>query len=69
MNSFLAEGPGSVSQAPNLPAGFADTFTSRHVDAGDGRLHAVTGGDGPTLLLVHGWPRLGPPGACSCRRE
>src|ERR671920_1462342 len=50
------EGPGSVSGAPNLPAGFTDTFTSRYVDAGGVRLHAVTGGEGPPLLLVHGWP-------------
>ena len=51
-----AEGPGSVSGAPDLPAGFADTFTSRYVDTGGLRLHAVIGGDGPPLLLVHGWP-------------
>jgi pimeloyl-ACP methyl ester carboxylesterase len=50
------EGPGSVSGAPNLPAGFADTFTSRYIDSGALRLHAVIGGDGPPLLLVHGWP-------------
>jgi pimeloyl-ACP methyl ester carboxylesterase len=50
-------GPGSVSGAPNLPAGFADTFTSRYVDAGDVQLHAVIGGEGPPLLLVHGWPQ------------
>ena len=50
------EGPGSVSGAPNLPAGFTDTFTSRYVDAGGLRQHAVIGGDGPPLLLVHGWP-------------
>ena len=50
------EGPGSVSGAPNLPAGFTDTFTGRYVDTGDVRLHAVTGGGGPPLLLVHGWP-------------
>jgi len=49
-------GPGSVAGAPNLPAGFADTFTSRYVDTGDLRLHAVIGGQGPPLLLVHGWP-------------
>jgi pimeloyl-ACP methyl ester carboxylesterase len=49
-------GPGSVSGAPHLPAGFTDTFTSRYVDTGALRLHAVTGGDGPPLLLVHGWP-------------
>jgi pimeloyl-ACP methyl ester carboxylesterase len=51
------EGPGSVSGAPNLPEGFTDTFTSRYVDTGALRLHAVTGGDGPPLLLVHGWPQ------------
>jgi pimeloyl-ACP methyl ester carboxylesterase len=51
-------GPGSVSGAPNLPAGFTDTFTSRYIDAGAVRLHAVIGGDGPPLLLVHGWPQL-----------
>jgi pimeloyl-ACP methyl ester carboxylesterase len=50
------EGPGSVSGAPNLPAGFTDTFTSRYVDAGGLRQHAAIGGDGPPLLLVHGWP-------------
>jgi hypothetical protein len=51
------EGPGSVSGAPNLPEGFTDTFTSRFIDAGELRLHAVTGGEGPPLLLVHGWPQ------------
>jgi pimeloyl-ACP methyl ester carboxylesterase len=50
------EGPGSVLGAPNLPAGFTDTFTSRYVDAGGLRQHVVIGGDGPPLLLVHGWP-------------
>ncbi|QGN48205.1 alpha/beta fold hydrolase [Micromonospora sp. WMMD558] len=52
----LAEGPGSVSQAPQLPAGFTDTFTSRYVEAGGIRQHVVVGGEGPPLLLVHGWP-------------
>jgi len=51
------EGPGSVSGAPNLPAGFTGTFTSRYVDTGDLRQHVVTGGEGPPLLLVHGWPQ------------
>jgi pimeloyl-ACP methyl ester carboxylesterase len=49
-------GPGSVSGAPHLPAGFTDTFTSRYIDTGEVRLHAVIGGDGPPLLLIHGWP-------------
>ena len=53
----IVEGVGSVSGAPNLPNGFTDTFTSRYIDAGDVRLHAVTGGDGPPLLLIHGWPQ------------
>ena len=50
------QGPYSASGAPNLPAGFTDTFTSRYIDAGGLRQHAVIGGDGPPLLLVHGWP-------------
>ena len=49
-------GPGSTSQAPNLPSGFTDTFTSRYVQANGIRQHAVVGGEGPALLLVHGWP-------------
>ncbi|GID32836.1 alpha/beta fold hydrolase [Paractinoplanes brasiliensis] len=48
----------SADRAPNLPAGFADTFTSRFVDTGELRQHAVVGGDGPPLLLVHGWPEF-----------
>jgi pimeloyl-ACP methyl ester carboxylesterase len=51
------EGPRKVFGAPNLPAGFTDTFTGRFIDAGGLRQHAVIGGEGPPLLLVHGWPR------------
>ena len=51
------QGPGSVSGAPNLPEGFTDVFTSRYVDTADLRQHVVTGGEGPPLLLVHGWPQ------------
>ena len=51
-----ADGPGSVSQAPSLAPGFIDTFESRYVNAGEVRIHAVVGGDGPPLLLIHGWP-------------
>jgi pimeloyl-ACP methyl ester carboxylesterase len=58
MNSSpTPEGRGSVSGAPRLPEGFADTFTSRYIDTGDLRVHAVTGGAGLPLLLVHGWPQ------------
>ena len=47
---------GVVSTAPNLPPGFKATFKSRFVHANGIRQHAVIGGDGPPLLLVHGWP-------------
>jgi pimeloyl-ACP methyl ester carboxylesterase len=46
-----------VSGAPNLPEAFVGTFTSRYIDTGELRQHVVTGGDGPPLLLVHGWPQ------------
>ena len=51
------KGPGSLLGAPDLPAGFAKTFASRYVDANGLRLHAVIGGEGPPLLLIHGWPQ------------
>jgi pimeloyl-ACP methyl ester carboxylesterase len=58
MNSSASpEGPGSVAGAPHLPEGFTRTFTSRYIDTGNLRQHVVTGGDGPPLLLVHGWPQ------------
>ena len=56
-SSDIPEGPGSVAGAPNLPDGFTSTFTSRYVNTGGLRQHVVTGGDGPPLLLVHGWPQ------------
>src|SRR6476469_11244970 len=55
-SSSTPEGPGSVSGAPNLPDGFTNTFASRYVDTGEVRLHAAIGGDGPPVLLIHGWP-------------
>jgi pimeloyl-ACP methyl ester carboxylesterase len=48
---------GSVSRAPRLPAGFTKTFKSRFVEANGIRQHVVIGGEGPPLLLVHGWPQ------------
>lgn len=52
----MPKGFGTVDAAPHLPAGFTKTFTSRFVQANGIRQHVVTGGDGPPLLLVHGWP-------------
>jgi len=58
MNSASTpEGPGSVAGAPHLPEGFTETFTSRYIDTGGLRQHVVTGGQGPPVLLVHGWPQ------------
>jgi len=58
MNSpSVPEGAGSVAGAPGLPDGFAGTFTSRYIDTGGLRQHVVSGGGGPPLLLIHGWPQ------------
>jgi pimeloyl-ACP methyl ester carboxylesterase len=50
-------GHGSVGAAPRLAEGFTDIFSSRWVQLGDLRLHAVAGGQGPPLLLLAGWPQ------------
>jgi pimeloyl-ACP methyl ester carboxylesterase len=50
-------GFGTVHGVPGLPSGFTGTFESRLVDVAGVRLHTVSGGDGPPLLLVSGWPQ------------
>ncbi|GAA1759755.1 alpha/beta fold hydrolase [Agromyces humatus] len=47
---------GTAADAPNLPRGFTDVFKDQYVQANGIRQHIVVGGDGPPLLLVHGWP-------------
>jgi hypothetical protein len=47
---------GSVAGSPGLSAAFRRTFTSRFVRAGGLRQHAVVGGNGPPLPMIHGWP-------------
>jgi hypothetical protein len=47
------EGPGSVCQAPQLPSGFADTFTSRYVDIGAPARRSVPGPRTPQEAPVH----------------
>jgi pimeloyl-ACP methyl ester carboxylesterase len=47
---------GSVATARHVPAGFKRTFKDGFVEANGIRQHVVIGGDGPPLLLVHGWP-------------
>jgi hypothetical protein len=56
------QGPGSVSGAPNLPAGFTDIFTSRYIDAGGLRQHVVIGGNGPRCCWCTAGQRPGTPG-------
>jgi pimeloyl-ACP methyl ester carboxylesterase len=59
VSGALAEASSAATRAPDaphLPPGFSKTFTSRFVNAGGLRQHIVIGGDGPPLLLVHGWP-------------
>jgi pimeloyl-ACP methyl ester carboxylesterase len=53
----MPRGFGSATTAPRLPAGFTKTFRSEFVQANGIRQHIVTGGEGPPLLLVHGWPQ------------
>src|ERR1700754_3956033 len=62
--AFTAVGalPGAASaasrplNAPKLPPGFEKTFKSHFIKTGQLRQHVVIGGEGPPLLLVHGWP-------------
>ncbi len=51
-----SDGEGSLQDALRHIAGFAETFDSRFVQANGIRQHFVIGGDGPPLLLIHGWP-------------
>ncbi|MEU6401511.1 alpha/beta hydrolase [Streptomyces sp. NPDC046985] len=50
------EGQDCSVQPPRLSKAFTDTFTSRFVNAGGLRQHVYIGGEGPPLLLIHGWP-------------
>ncbi|MGW1048752.1 alpha/beta fold hydrolase [Streptomyces sp. NPDC001118] len=42
--------------APGSAAERLEGFTHRYADAGGVRLHYVIGGQGPAVLLLHGWP-------------
>ncbi len=47
---------GTVTNSPGLSEDFRRTFSDRYVEANGLRQHVVVGGEGPPLLLVHGWP-------------
>lgn len=50
--------PAAPSAAPRdgAPAAGLPGFTHRYADVNGTRLHAVVGGSGPALVLLHGWP-------------
>jgi pimeloyl-ACP methyl ester carboxylesterase len=56
MTTYTGRSKMSLSSL-RLPNAFTDVFTSRFVEVDGVRLHAVTGGDGPPLLLINGWPQ------------
>ena len=60
---------GSASEAPNLSTGLADTFTGLvpddgtelregYAELGEVKLHYVEAGDGPLVVLLHGFPEF-----------
>ena len=64
-----SEVPSSTSGAPNRPPGSADAFSSLAADVpvefaegfaelGDVNLHYVEAGDGPLVVLLHGFPEF-----------
>lgn len=52
----MAGHPGPVSELPPVRAAF-DGFTEHDVEVGGTTVHAVVGGDGPPVLLLHGYPQ------------
>src|SRR6476620_3011276 len=63
------EGSGSVSEASKDPAGSADPFNGLaaegqiefregYTEVGDVRLHYVEAGEGPLIVLLHGFPEF-----------
>jgi epoxide hydrolase 4 len=52
------EEPGSVSGAPNLPLDDRTELREGYADVGEVRLHYVEAGDGPLIVLLHGFPEF-----------
>src|ERR1700731_1224509 len=52
--STAPEDPGSVSGAPDLPSDLRDGYA----EIGDQRLHYVEAGEGPLIILLHGFPEF-----------
>lgn len=45
------------SPTPESTSAFDDRFTHEFAQVDDMRMHYVTGGEGPPLVLLHGWPQ------------
>jgi len=59
-SSSSPEDSGSVSGAPNLTAMSTDKITLRegYAEIGDVTLHYVEAGEGPLIVLLHGFPEF-----------
>ena len=53
-SSTTPEGPGSVSGGSNLPGDLREGYA----EIGDQRLHYVEAGQGPLVVLLHGFPEF-----------
>src|ERR1700686_2262760 len=53
-SSTAPEGPGSVSGTPNLPSDLREGYA----EIGDQRLHYIEAGEGPLVVLLHGFPEF-----------
>ncbi|MGN6175096.1 MAG: alpha/beta fold hydrolase [Streptosporangiaceae bacterium] len=53
-SSTAPDGPGSVSGTPYLPSGLREGYA----EVGDQRLHYVEAGEGPLVVLLHGFPEF-----------
>jgi pimeloyl-ACP methyl ester carboxylesterase len=51
-------GPGSASRAANIPLDDRVDLREGYADVGDVRLHYVEAGDGPLIVLLHGFPEF-----------
>jgi alpha-beta hydrolase superfamily lysophospholipase len=51
-------GPGSALGTTNLPLDDRAELREGHAEVGDVRLHYVEAGDGPLIVLLHGFPEF-----------